>query len=53
MATGKTFPHDPSHHINMSGTEQRNMLIAGKDVPPEFSRPEGIKVLRAYYETLE
>ena len=50
MATGKTCPHDPSNHINISGTEQREMLAKGKPIPPEFSRPEVVQVLRSYYE---
>ena len=40
MATGKTCPHDPKHHLSVSGTRQREMLSKGEDVPAEFSRPE-------------
>ena len=53
MATGKTCPHDKSHHINVSGTEQREMLSKGSPIPPEFSRPEVVEVLRSYYASLK
>jgi sulfate adenylyltransferase len=49
MATAKTCPHDAKYHINISGTKQREMLSAGEDIPPEFSRPEVVKVLRDFY----
>ena len=49
MATGKTCPHDPEHHLSISGTEQRRLLAAGDEVPPEFSRPEVVAILRAHY----
>jgi sulfate adenylyltransferase len=51
MATAKTCPHDSSFHINISGTKQREMLSAGEDIPPEFSRPEVVKVLREFYSS--
>ena len=49
MATAKTCPHDESARINISGTEQREMLTKGVEIPPEFSRPEVIAILRDYY----
>ena len=52
MATAKTCPHEPENHINISGTKQREMLSAGEDIPPEFSRPEVVKILRAFYAGL-
>lgn len=52
MATGKTCPHDARHHLQVSGTEQRKMLSEGKDIPPEFSRPEVVAILREYYKGL-
>jgi sulfate adenylyltransferase len=52
MATAKTCPHDAKHHISISGTEQRQMLSTGATIPPEFSRPEVVAILREYYESL-
>jgi sulfate adenylyltransferase len=52
MATAKTCPHDPVHRILISGTQQREMLSTGADVPPEFSRPEVVSILREYYASL-
>jgi sulfate adenylyltransferase len=52
MATSKTCPHDPKHHISISGTEQRQMLSTGATIPAEFSRPEVVAILREYYESL-
>lgn len=49
MATGKTCPHDPKHHLSVSGTRQREMLSKGEEVPAEFSRPEVVAILREYY----
>ncbi len=49
MATAKTCPHGEEHRINISGTKQREMLTAGEDIPPEFSRPEVVKVLQEFY----
>jgi sulfate adenylyltransferase len=52
MATGKTCPHDPKDHLSISGTRQREMLSRGEDIPPEFSRPEVVSILREYYRGL-
>jgi sulfate adenylyltransferase len=52
MATGKTCPHDPENHISISGTEQREMLSNDADIPPEFSRPEVVAILKEYYASL-
>lgn len=52
MATGKTCPHDAKHHLSVSGTRQREMLSKGEDIPPEFSRPEVVAILREYYQGL-
>ena len=53
MATAKTCPHDPRHHISISGTQQREMLSTNADVPPEFSRPEVVAILKEYYAGLQ
>ena len=52
MATAKTCPHDPKEHISISGTRQREMLSSNEEIPPEFSRPEVVKILREYYASL-
>jgi len=53
MATAKTCPHDPKEHISISGTEQRRMLTSNAAIPPEFSRPEVVKILKEYYASLQ
>jgi sulfate adenylyltransferase len=52
MATGKTCPHDPKYHISISGTQQRAMLSSNAEIPPEFSRPEVVSILKEYYASL-
>jgi len=49
MASARTCPHDEEHRLLLSGTKLRKMLSEGADVPAEFSRPEVLEVLRAYY----
>jgi sulfate adenylyltransferase len=53
MATGKTCPHDPKYHISISGTQQREMLSSNAEIPPEFSRPEVVAILKEYYAGLK
>jgi len=52
MATAKSCPHDPKDHISISGTQQREMLSSNAEIPPEFSRPEVVAILREYYASL-
>jgi sulfate adenylyltransferase len=52
MATAKTCPHDAKYHISISGTQQREMLSTDADIPPEFSRPEVVTILKEYYAGL-
>jgi sulfate adenylyltransferase len=52
MATSKTCPHDPKYRIAISGTQQRQLLSSGAEIPPEFSRPEVVAILKEYYAGL-
>ena len=49
MASGRTCPHDDADRLNVSGTQLRQWLSEGAEVPPEFSRPEVLAILRAHY----
>jgi sulfate adenylyltransferase len=49
MASGRTCPHSEKDQLQVSGTQLRAWLAEGKNVPPEFSRPEVLEILRAYY----
>jgi sulfate adenylyltransferase len=49
MASARTCPHGDEHRLLLSGTKLRKMLSEDADVPAEFSRPEVLEVLRAYY----
>jgi sulfate adenylyltransferase len=52
MASSRTCPHDESHQLQVSGTQLRKWLSEGDEVPPEFSRPEVLALLREYYAQL-
>jgi sulfate adenylyltransferase len=65
MASMKTCPHETTAKIDdegryqggarllLSGTLLRKLMSEGKPVPPEFSKPEVIAVLKEYYDGLE
>ncbi len=44
----KICPHDPSEHINFSGTKIREMLNQGTIPPPELMRPEVARIIIGY-----
>ena len=52
MASGRTCPHDDKDRLLVSGTKLRKWLSEGQPVPPEFSRPEVLEILREYYAGL-
>ncbi len=50
MATSKTCPHGEADRLDISGTELRRMFAAREPIPAEFSRPEVVAVLQAFYD---
>ncbi len=52
MASGRTCPHTDADRLQVAGTQLRQWLSEGAQVPPEFSRPEVLVVLREYYAGL-
>jgi len=52
MASMRTCPHTGADRLLLSGTKLRKALSEGEDVPPEFSRPEVLAILRDYYANL-
>jgi sulfate adenylyltransferase len=53
MASGRTCAHGDQDRLQVSGTQLRKWLSEGSPVPAEFSRPEVLEILRAYYASLE
>ena len=53
MASARTCPHQDLDRLLVSGTKLRKWLSEGSPVPAEFSRPEVLEILRAYYASLE
>jgi sulfate adenylyltransferase len=49
MASGRSCPHGPADQLQVSGTQLRKWLEEDAQVPPEFSRPEVLEILRAHY----
>ena len=52
MASRRTCPHGDEDRLLVSGTKLRKWLSEGSPVPPEFSRPEVLEILRGYYASL-
>ena len=53
MATGRTCPHGEEDRLAISGTRLREMFANREPIPKEFSRPEVLDVLRAYYDDVK
>jgi sulfate adenylyltransferase len=53
MASDRTCPHPDADRLQVSGTQLRKWLEEGSPVPGEFSRPEVLEILRAYYASLQ
>ncbi|OIQ01359.1 MAG: sulfate adenylyltransferase [Syntrophobacteraceae bacterium CG2_30_61_12] len=53
MASMRTCPHGKEDRLLLSGTMVRKTLSEGGELPKEFSRPEVVKILQAYYAGLE
>jgi sulfate adenylyltransferase len=52
MASSRTCPHGENDRLLVSGTKLRKWLSEGSAVPPEFSRPEVLEILREYYASV-
>ena len=52
MASARTCPHGDADRLLVSGTKLRKWLSEESEVPPEFSRPEVLAILREYYAGL-
>jgi len=53
MASMKTCPHGAEDRVLVSGTKLRKALSEDEEVEENFSRPEVLKILRAYYASLK
>ncbi len=53
MSSMKTCPHEAQDRLLLSGTKLRKMLSEGSEVPPHFSRPEVLAILREHYAGLQ
>jgi sulfate adenylyltransferase len=65
MASMKTCPHESKAVIDedgryqggarllLSGTLLRKLMSEGKPVPPEYSKPEVVAILKEYYDGIE
>ncbi len=53
MASMKTCPHGKDDRLLLSGTVLRKTLSEGGEMPPEFSRPEVLAILKKYYDSID
>ena len=53
MASMRTCPHGKEDRLLLSGTMVRKTLSEGGELPPQFSRPEVLQILKEYYQNLE
>lgn len=51
IATARTCPHKKEDRLDISGTRLREMFANHEKIPTQFSRPEVIAVLQAYYDS--
>lgn len=49
ITSTRTCPHNDKDRLLISGTELRRLFSQGEEIPPEFSRPEVLEILREYY----
>ncbi len=52
VATNRTCPHGEEHRLTISGTRLREMFANHEPIPLEFSRPEVLEILQAYYDSV-
>lgn len=50
LASPRTCPHGKEHHVTLSGTKVREMLMNGEMPPAEFTRPEIAAILTEAYQ---
>jgi sulfate adenylyltransferase len=52
IVTGRTSPVLDGDRLDISGTRLREMFANHESIPAEYSRPEVVEVLQAYYDGL-
>lgn len=53
VTSTRTCPHSDNDRLLISGTELRRLFSEGAEIPPQFSRPEVLQILREYYADLQ
>ena len=53
MISMRTCPHGKEDRLFLSGTALRKGLSEGGEIPPEFSRPEVLAILKEYYAGID